>query len=154
MIHHRFALSLALLGFLIWGATASHAADNLAAGRLAVHGYDPVAYFDGTPTKGQASLSAKSAGAVYHFANEANRAKFEADPAKYTPAYGGWCAWAMLDGEEVDIDPMTFKIADGKLLLFYNGFWGNTLPKWNEKANAEGEDTLLSQAGAHWKKLQ
>jgi len=34
-------------------------------------------------------------------------------------------------GEKVKIDPETFKIVNGKLYLFYNFFFNNTLKDWN-----------------------
>ncbi len=75
------------------------------------------------------------------------------EPERYLPAYGGWCAWAMLDGEKVKVDPDRYKIIGGVNHLFYDGFWGNTLVKWNEKAKSEGEANLISAADAHWQKL-
>jgi len=55
------------------------------------------------------------------------------NPAGYEPQYGGWCAYAMgANGEKVEIDPGTFKIVDGKLNLYYNAFFNNTLKSWNK----------------------
>jgi hypothetical protein len=49
------------------------------------------------------------------------------------PAYGGWCAYAMgSTGEKVSVDPKTFKIVNGRLNLFYNRFFNNTLDDWNK----------------------
>lgn len=115
---------------------------------VAIEGYDPVAYFDGKPAKGDASLTAKHNGVTYRFANEANRKKFEAAPDQYVPAYGGWCAYAMVDGDKVEVDPETFKIVDGRLFLYYNGFLGNTLKKWNKGNEAE----QTGKADANWEK--
>lgn len=75
------------------------AAWNLAGtSHLALSGYDPVAYFPeggGKPAKGAQSISLVHGGVLYRFATEANKAAFESNPARYEPAYGGWCAWAM-----------------------------------------------------------
>ena len=58
---------------------------------------------------------------------------FASNPAKYEPQYGGWCAYAMgHDGSKVEVDPETFKIINGKLFLFYNRFFNNTLKTWNQ----------------------
>ena len=63
--------------------------------------------------------------------------------------FGGWCAYAMGDnGEKVDIDPETFKIIDGKLYLFYNAYFNNTLNSWNKD-----EKNLKNKANNNWSKL-
>ncbi len=100
---------------------------------VAIEGYDPVSYFANKPTEGESKWSASYKGVTYQFSSAANLTKFNASPEKYEPAYGGWCAYAMGEtGEKVKVDPETFKIVDGKLLLFYN-FWGNnTLSDWNK----------------------
>jgi YHS domain-containing protein len=87
----------------------------------AIAGYDPVAYFtDGKPIKGAKNHSAEWKGATWHFASADNKAKFEADPAKYAPQYGGFCAWAVSQGYTAKIDPVAWHIEDGKLYLNYN----------------------------------
>jgi YHS domain-containing protein len=108
---------------------------NLSDKQLALEGYDPVAYFTaGKATKGSASLAVVHEGVRYHFASEQNKNLFKANPAKYEPQYGGWCAYAMgATGEKVSIDPETFKITNGKLYLFYHSWTNNTLPKWNKE---------------------
>ena len=115
---------------------------------VALDGYDPVSYFSGKPLEGKKSIAAEYFGVTYFFASEANRKIFLADPSRYEPAYGGWCAYAMGEsGEKVKIDPETFKIKSGKLYLFYN-FWGNnTLEDWNAD-----ESRLKSSADSRWKK--
>ena len=89
---------------------------------LAVHGYDVVSYHDDKPLKGSKDITVTLHGITYRFANEANKDRFNADPMSFQPAYGGWCAYAMADGDQVDIDPKTFTIIEGKTYLFYNGF--------------------------------
>jgi len=119
----------------------------------ALSGYDPVSYFEGMPQAGQKDLSYDYSGVVYQFASESNRDRFKSNPEKYVPAYGGWCAYAMLEGDKVEIDPMSFKLIEGKLYLFYNGFWGNTLKKWDKKIAKSPEASLVGQADAEWRKL-
>ena len=116
---------------------------------LALEGYDPVSYFQGgKPQKGKSSLQAKSEGVTYYFANSANKALFEKAPGKYKPQYGGWCAYAMgANGEKVEVNLETFKIVDGKLYLFYNAFFNNTLTSWNKD-----EAGLKAKADKNWKK--
>ncbi|HLZ16418.1 MAG TPA: YHS domain-containing (seleno)protein [Cyclobacteriaceae bacterium] len=116
---------------------------------VAIEGYDPVSYFDNKPAEGETTWTLAQKGVIYQFSTAANLARFKADPGKYEPAYGGWCAYAMGEtGEKVKIDPETFKIVEGKLYLFYN-FWGNnTLKDWNKN-----EKTLKLKADQNWKKF-
>jgi YHS domain-containing protein len=116
---------------------------------LALQGYDAVSYFQAKPLKGKANFSTTHQGIKYQFANAANLAAFQLDPAKYEPQYGGWCAYAMgKTGEKVEVDPETFKLINGKLYLFYNQFFNNTLTTWNKD-----EATLKKQADASWQKF-
>jgi len=112
-------------------------------------GYDVVAYFDEGAVKGCCGHEYEYNGAKYKFSSEKNLATFKADPDRYVPAYGGWCAYAMAkNGSLVDIDPKTFEIRDGRLFLFYNKYFTNTLEKWLE----EEPDQLVKQADGHWAK--
>jgi YHS domain-containing protein len=117
---------------------------------VAIKGYDPVAYFtQNKAVKGRKEFSYVSQGVVYHFANTADLQTFESNPTKYEPQYGGWCAYAMgHDGSKVEVDPETFKIINGKLFLFYNRFFNNTLKTWNQD-----EIKLHAQADANWEKI-
>ncbi len=126
---------------------------NLSDGNLAIEGYDPVSYFDGEATKGNPSLTHEYEGIRYHFSSPENLERFKSKPARYEPQYGGWCAWAMLDAEKVKINPKAYKIIDDKLYLFYDGFYGDTLKRWNKKAAKEPEADLVSKADEGWKKV-
>lgn len=129
-------------------ATAAEPLLRLDSG-LAVHGYDAVSYQSaGGPVLGSETETVIHDGGTYRFSTAENKAAFIADPPRYIPAYGGWCAFAMADGDFVDVDPKTFKIVDGKLLLFYNGWLGNTLKKWNK-----AEPELHAKAEANWKRI-
>ena len=126
---------------------------NLDKSNLALNGYDPVAYFSGQAIAGKTSLTIEYKKAYYRFASESNKKIFEAEPEKHLPQYGGWCAYAMLDSDKVGIDPESYKIIDGKLYLFYNGFWGDTLKKWNQKLSKQNEAKLIEQAEANWQEI-
>jgi len=120
--------------------------------RLAISGYDPVAYFPeggGAAVKGKPGIEFAYKGAVYRFASEANRERFKAEPRKYEPAYGGWCAWAMLDGEKVEVDPKSFIVRDSRLFLFFDGFFADTRAKW-QRADHDAEE---AKADARWKSI-
>ena len=88
---------------------------------VAVKGYDVVAYFtDGKPAKGSAEFSYKWQGATWQFGSAEHRDTFIKEPAKYAPKYGGYCAFAVSQGNIVDIDPNQWKIVGGKLYLNAN----------------------------------
>jgi YHS domain-containing protein len=117
--------------------------------QVALEGYDPVSYFDNKPMEGKSEIKLSYKGVTYLFATQHNLSKFKANPEKYEPAYGGWCAYAMGEtGEKVKIDPETFKIVDGKLYLFYNFWANNTLVDWNKN-----ERPLKTKADQNWKKF-
>ena len=118
--------------------------------KVAIQGYDPVAYFvQKKAVKGKSTLASTYDGVVYHFSSQTNKDLFLKNPSSYEPQYGGWCAFAMGDyGEKVEINPETFKIIDGKLYLFYNAFFNNTLKSWNKD-----ETNLKKKADANWKKI-
>jgi YHS domain-containing protein len=94
---------------------------NLGEGGLALVGFDPVACFPeggGKARKGSPEMTLEQGGAIYRFASEANRDRFRKEPARYEPAYGGWCAWAMAQeaGEKVEVDPESFLVQDSRML--------------------------------------
>jgi YHS domain-containing protein len=134
------------ISFQIFAQSGKHL--NLEKG-LAIQGYDPVAYFTNKAVKGENKFSVNHQGAIYYFSSEANKKHFLENPLKYEPQYGGWCAFAMGDyGKKIEIDPKTFKIVDGKLYLFYNAYFNNTLKSWNKD-----EKNLKSKADKNWSNL-
>jgi YHS domain-containing protein len=130
----------------VGGAVEHH---NLGPDKIALQGHDPVGYFtEGKALKGSKELSAQQGGVTYRFASEANRNRFLASPQKYLPAYGGWCAAAMAKGQKVEIDPANFRVADGRLFLFYQSFFGNALKDW-----LKDEPGQRTRADQHWKRI-
>ncbi len=94
---------------------------NLDKTGVAIQGYDPVAFFtDGKPVKGAAKFVSKRDGAVYLFASKEHKATFNAEPKKYEPQFGGYCAYGVSRNKLVEIDVDAFQIVDGKLLLQYS----------------------------------
>lgn len=123
---------------------------NLSKSSLAIEGYDPVAYFtQNKAVKGNKDYSVVHDGITYYFFSDENKRAFIAKPAAYEPQYGGWCAYAMgHSGEKVEVDPETFKVAGGKLYLFYNKYFNNTLKSWNKD-----EAALKTKADNNWTKI-
>lgn len=117
--------------------------------KVAIQGYDPVGYFtQAKAIKGKKELTTSYQGVVYKFSSNENKEAFLKNPSKYEPQYGGWCAYAMGSaGEKVEINPETFKIIDGKLYLFYNAYFNNTLKSWNKD-----QTNLKTKADNNWKK--
>lgn len=144
-------LFVALISVATWAQTASKRAEqfNLEK-KVAIQGYDPVAYFKQSKAiKGKKEIAASYEGVVYQFSTTTNKDAFLKNPTAFEPQYGGWCAYAMgSNGEKVEIDPGTFKILDGKLYLFYNAYFNNTLKSWNKD-----EVNLRKKADANWKKI-
>lgn len=92
-----------------------------ASGSVALKGYDPVAYFEAqSPIKGAKQLTHRWNGAVWRFSSPENRAKFQADPERYAPQFGGYCAYAVSENYTADIDPRAWTVRDGKLYLNYS----------------------------------
>jgi len=107
----------------------------------AIRGHDPVAYFDRNgPAKGSKQFSHAWRGATWYFASAENREKFAADPERYAPQYGGYCAYAVAQGYTADIDPAAWSIVDGKLFLNYSlgvrERWNKDIPGHIRKADA------------------
>jgi YHS domain-containing protein len=123
----------------------STAAINVDAKGVGLKGHDPVAYFTaGAPTAGKAEFSATHAGVKYLFASAASRDTFKADPMKYAPQYGGFCAMGVALEKKLDGDPTAWHIHDGKLYLNVNKDvqkkWLEDVPGNNVKANANWPD--------------
>jgi len=118
--------------------------------KVAILGYDPVGYFThGKAIKGKKEISTSYQGVTYKFSSTENKETFLKNPLKYEPQYGGWCAYAMGSAnKKVEINPETFKIIDGKLYLFYNAYFNNTLKSWNPD-----EANLKVKADNNWKKI-
>lgn len=138
---------------LVVGYVTGGNLNNVDDRNIGINGYDPVSYHQDNPKKGQEPLMADHDGVTYRFSSSANRDLFLADPERYIPAYGGWCAWAMLEGEKVEVDPERYKIIDGRTYLFYNSFFTDTLKKWNSAAAGSSESQLVDKADGHWNSI-
>jgi YHS domain-containing protein len=124
LLLRRVALALVLLAPAATTATAWAGQDPVYTGRfsdLALSGYDPVAYFDqGRPVEGERRFSYAWQGATWRFASQEHLDRFKAEPERYAPRYGGYCAWAVSQGSTASSDPQAWRIVDGKLYLNYS----------------------------------
>jgi YHS domain-containing protein len=146
---HLSGLSI-LLGFCITTSLLADEKDkhllNLDKQGVALQGYDPVAFFSaGKPVKGDLERTSSYEGAAYHFSTEENRAAFLADPKKYTPQFGGYCAYGVSRGYTAPIKVDAFQIVDGRLLLQYDK---GARDLFNKDTNAS-----LRKADANWPAL-
>lgn len=112
----------------------------------AVDGYDPVSYFiEGKPVEGSDAYETEYNGATWRFTSAAHRDAFIANPAKYAPQYGGYCAWAVSQGYTAKGDPQHWRIVDDKLYLNYNS---DVQQKW--AADISGH---ITAADGNWPRV-
>lgn len=114
---------------------------------VGVSGYDVVAYFtDGHPVRGQAEFRTTHQNVEYRFASAEHLAAFRANPARYLPQYGGYCAWAVSQGYTASANPNNWRIVDGKLYLNYNteiqNRWATDIPGHIRNANGNWPSVL------------
>ena len=114
---------------------------------LAVHGYDVVAFFtEAKPVFGTDAHAVAHNGGTYRFASQANLDAFKANPSKYEPAYGGFCAYGAALGKKFDGDPRFWKIVDGKLYLNLNG---NIQAEWSKDIAGN-----IAKADTNWGRIR
>ncbi|TCU27616.1 hypothetical protein EV130_10319 [Rhizobium azibense] len=116
-------------------------------GDVAIKGYDPVAYFtENRAVEGSPAHSYRWLGAEWHFTSSENRDRFIAEPGRYAPQYGGYCADGVSFGTvTTNIDPKAWRIIDGKLYLSY------------DPGAAEGfekKPTKVVDSQKHWSQVQ
>ena len=137
-----------MLGLLCAGsAFAVSPVNKTLLGGVAIKGYDPVAYFtDSKPVKGSKDFRYDWQGATWQFASAEHRDLFTKEPEKYAPQYGGYCAWAVSQGNTAGIDPDAWKIVGGKLYLNYDTDiqtkWLQDIPGNIEKADKNWPEIL------------
>lgn len=112
---------------------------------LALKGYDTVSYFTkGKPTKGSDKYTAAYNGAIYQFSSAENRDLFQAEPSKYAPQYGGYCAFGVTMHRKFDTDPTAWHIRGDKLYLNLNKDvqkkWSTDIPGYIETAQVNWSD--------------
>ena len=128
------------------GQQATHFIDQDVAG-VAIKGYDPVAYFTiGHPVKGGPDIEYVWKDAHWRFSTQEDRDAFIKDPDKFSPQYGGYCAFGVSVNVLADIDPEAWAIMDEKLYLFHR------LASLDKFKTATAEN--ISNANANWSVLQ
>lgn len=118
-----------------------------ASGGIAINGYDPVAYFtESKPVEGSDSYTSGWKGATLRFASAENKAMFDADPEKFAPQYGGYCAYAVSKGATAPTDPNAWTVFEDRLYLNFStdvrSIWRQDKPGNIAKADANWPSVL------------
>ena len=138
--------SIAALALLSASALAGDLVNVSGASKAAVSGYDTVAFFtDSKPVNGSPFISAEHKGATYFFATEDHKKLFVANPEKYAPQFGGFCAFGVALDKLFPVDISTWQVRDGKLYLNLN-------PDILKKFNAD-LDANVAKAQKNWPDL-
>lgn len=141
------AFWIALFSIFLLAAAANAGPINVDGNGVAIQGYDPVAYFtDGKPMQGTDEFTSKHEGAIYKFASADHKAMFDAEPAKFTPQYGGYCAYGLAQGSKASVEVDKFTVVDGKLYLNFNGDIQN---RW-----AKDISGYVSKADKNWSAMK
>lgn len=143
---HHLIVAIFIMGlFAVFSSGAAVAADPkiYKSWGKAIKGYDPVAYFTASkPVEGDSNYTHDWNGATWQFANANNRDLFKADPEKYAPQFGGYCAWAVSQGYVAPTDPEAWKVVDGKLYLNYSA---SVQKQW-----ASNQSKFIADGHANW----
>ena len=120
--HFKRTLKIAsAAGALLISSLSFAAASNIGTNDVAIHGYDPVAYFtQNKPVQGKAQFTATHHGAIYRFSCAAHRDQFKTNPERFAPQFGGYCAMGVVLNKKLDVDPAAFYISNNKLYLNLN----------------------------------
>ena len=145
----KILLSSAAL-LMLASTSASAAIDAIYTGFFsneALRGYDTVAYFtQGMPVEGSDDFTTQYMGAEWKFSSQEHLDLFLADPEMYAPQYGGYCAWAMSNGDTASAEPDLWTIHEGKLYLNYSR-------RVNERWLANKEE-FIQKADVEWPKFE
>jgi YHS domain-containing protein len=126
---------------------ANHNTDD---SKIALQGYSPVSYLDlGIAQKGLKEFKAAHEGMNYYFTSKDQKSKFEVNPTKYMPQYGGYCAFGVSVGAKFRTDANKFVVKDGKYFLFLNDLEVDAQQLWLDGSH----DKLVAKADGNWTKL-
>lgn len=141
------SLTLILWGANVWAAVPVHEDRNEAEYNMqyevALDGYDPVSYFEeggGEPQLGDPNIFFVYGTIEYHFSSQENLVQFKANPLKYEPTYGSWCAYGMARGGKIKVQPLIYTISGNRLHVFFN-----TIAKSNFDADVAGHEVSADE---------
>lgn len=123
---------------------------SLGPDQVALQGYSPVAYWErGKAIKGSPDYAVRHNGVTYYLDGQQEVKMFESDPARFVPAYGGWCAYGMAVGERIPANPERFKVVEGRVMLFMSTDEVDTLTLWN----CENQRVYVAKADNQWRRM-
>ena len=123
---------------------------NIDDSKIALQGYSPVSYLDlGIAQKGLKAYKSTYGDLAYYFTSAEQKSKFDANPTKYLPQYGGYCAFGVSVGAKFRVDPNKFVVKDGKYFLFLYDVEVDAQQLWLEGNHSE----LVAKSNTNWKKL-
>ena len=148
--------NISILMLALFTATITFAQDkranNIDNSNIALQGYSPVSYLDlGIAQRGVKEYKSEHDKVIYYFTSAEQKAEFDKNPAKYLPAYGGFCAFGVYAGAKFRPDPNKFIVKDGKYLLFLYNLELDAQQLWLAEKN---HNKLVSTADANWNKLK
>ena len=147
MLQRAFAVMALVFVVFVAGPALAKGPVNKTLFGNAIDGYDPVAYHQGKgPVEGSRSITYDWNGATWWFVSEENRDLFAADPERYAPVYGGYCAYGVAVGNKVGFDPEAWTIFEDKLYLNLN--------KGIQKRWLKDIPGYIKKADANWRKLK
>lgn len=141
----RFLLSCLVL--VITTLTYGQSSQIFVTDEGAIKGYDAVAFFkEQKPVKGLKEFSHEWSGAVWYFASAENREAFKAEPDRYAPQYGGYCAYGTAGGHKAPTETDTWTIVNDKLYFNYN--------KKVQTAWKKDQKALIEKADKNWPQIK
>lgn len=125
-------------------------ANNIDDSKIALQGYSPVSYLDlGLAQSGSKQFKTVHHKIAYYFTSAEQKAKFDRNPSKYLPQYGGFCAFGVYVGAKFRVDPNKFVVSKGKYYLFLNDLEVDAKQLWI----SENESKLIRTANKNWQGL-
>lgn len=148
-IYRSLSQQLAILALVVFGVACNRPSPSeiYAPDKKAINGYDPVAFFtEQKPVMGSAAFAYQWKDATWQFASQQHLDSFKAAPDKYSPQYGGWCAYGTAEGHKAPTQADTWTVQDGKLYFNYNTDVKNT---WDKDRPG-----LIKKADAAWPEVK
>ncbi|MEZ5040450.1 MAG: YHS domain-containing (seleno)protein [Saprospiraceae bacterium] len=148
----NLVLLILLVSFVVAGpfyGQAQQATYNTDDSKIALQGYSPVSYIDlQLAQRGSKAYKSEYDGLKYYFTDAEQKAKFDANPTKYLPQYGGWCATGIAVGAKFRTDPNKFLLSKGNLYLFLYDVEVDALQLW-----LADEKGMAAKAKENWQKM-
>lgn len=130
-------------------STYAQSSLNIDDSKIALQGYSPVSYLDlGLAQHGLKQFTSEVEGIKYYFTDQDQKQTFDANPAKYQPQFGGWCATGIAIGAKFRTDPNKFLVSNERLYLFLYDLEVDAQQLW-----LADPESMQSKAEGNWKKM-